>query len=213
MPELNIAIDAMGGDNGPSIVIEALEQLFHECVSHHFFVVGQSDSLTPLLKQQHGLHEHSAVSFVHAEQVVHMDDKPGQSLRDQSRIRLCVLRWNCSIKARPMRSSAVVIPARLMTNAYFQLKTLPGVLRPALMTAIPNQVGGKSFLLDLGANASCDSDTLFQFGVMGSVAADTLENDRDRKSALLNMGEEDIKGNDVVRNAAAAADRVRRIEL
>ena len=71
------------------------------------------------------------------------------------------------------------------------------------MTAIPNQVGGKSFLLDLGANASCDSDTLFQFGVMGSVAAEHLLGIERPKISLLNMGEEDIKGSDVVRNAAA----------
>lgn len=200
MPEIKLAIDAMGGDNGPSIVIEALAQQLHECSSHHFFVVGQSDSLTPLL-QQHGLHGHPQVTLINAEQVVHMDDKPGQALRSKPNSSMSV-----ALELLSKGEADAVISGgntgALMAKAYFQLKTLPGVLRPALMAALPNQQGGRSYLLDLGANASCDSETLFQFGVMGSVAAQVLENAPSPKVALLNMGEEEIKGNDVVKNAA-----------
>ena len=200
MPELNIAIDAMGGDNGPSIVIEALERAVSTYPNTHFTVFGHKDQINPLLKQ-YNLNESTAVSLVHAEQTILMDDKPGQSLRSKPNSSMCL-----ALQALANEQCHAMVcggnTGALMTNAYFTVKTLPGVLRPALMTAIPNRVGGKSFLLDLGANASCDSDTLFQFGVMGSVAAEHLLNIEKPKISLLNMGEEEIKGSDVVRNAA-----------
>ena len=201
MPELNIAIDAMGGDNGPSIVIEALEKAVHRYPDVKFTVVGHEQELTSLLGK-FNLSSHPSINLVHAEQVIEMDDKPGQSLRSkpESSMRVALQSLtdgNCQAMVSGGNTGA------LMTNAYFTLKTLPGVLRPALMTALPNQTGGKSYLLDLGANASCDSETLFQFGVMGAVAAEYLSGVPAPKISLLNMGEEDIKGNDVVRNAAA----------
>lgn len=201
MPELNIAIDAMGGDNGPSIVIEALKRAVSSYPTTHFTVFGHNDQVVPLLKQFQ-LNDIKNVSFVHAEQTILMDDKPGQSLRNKpkSSMRLALQSLadeQCDAMVCGGNTGA------LMTNAYFTVKTLPGVLRPALMTAIPNRLGDKSFLLDLGANASCDSDTLFQFGVMGAVAAEHLLRVEKPKISLLNMGEEEIKGSDVVRNAAA----------
>ena len=81
MPELKLAIDAMGGDNGPSIVIEALETV-STYPNTHFTVFGHKDQINPLLKQ-YNLNESNAVSLVHAEQTILMDDKPGQSLRSK----------------------------------------------------------------------------------------------------------------------------------
>jgi glycerol-3-phosphate acyltransferase PlsX len=201
MPELNVAIDAMGGDNGPSIVIEALEKAVHQYPDVAFTLFGHQTQLTPLL-ENHRLTGHPNLTVQHAEQVIEMDDKPGQSLRSKpdSSMRVALnalMDGHCQAMVSGGNTGA------LMTNAYFTLKTLPGVLRPALMTAIPNQKGGMSYLLDLGANASCDSETLFQFGVMGAVAAEQLSNVVAPKVSLLNMGVEEIKGNDVVRNAAA----------
>ena len=200
MPEIKLAIDAMGGDNGPSIVIDALCQLINEGTPHHFLVVGQHDSVIPLLSQ-YKLDEHPQVTFVHAEQVVEMDEKPGQALRAKPQSSMSIaLELLAKGEADGVVSGGNT--GALMAKAYFQLKTLPGVLRPALMAALPNQLGGRSYLLDLGANASCDSETLFQFGVMGSVAAQILEDISSPNVSLLNMGEEEIKGNDVVKNAA-----------
>ena len=201
MPELNIAIDAMGGDNGPSIVIEALERAVSTYPNTHFTVFGHKDQINPLLKQ-YNLNESTAVSLVHAEQTILMDDKPGQSLRSKpnSSMRLALqalANEQCHAMVCGGNTGA------LMTNAYFTVKTLPGVLRPALMTAIPNRVGGKSFLLDLGANASCDSDTLFQFGVMGSIHHACIHPEHDKpRVALLNIGEEDMKGLESIKQAA-----------
>ncbi|MGM0525399.1 MAG: phosphate acyltransferase PlsX [Pseudomonadota bacterium] len=201
MPEIKLAIDAMGGDNGPSIVIEAITECLRHPDSPQFLIVGQDDILQPLL-QHYQIDQHPQVKLVHAEQVVEMTDKPGQALRAKQNSSMSVA---LQLLAKG-EADAVVSGGNtgaLMTKAYFQLKTLPGVLRPALMAAIPNQQGGRSYLLDLGANASCDSETLFQFGVMGSVAAQTVEHISSPRIALLNMGEEEIKGNDVVKNAAS----------
>ncbi|WP_404403048.1 phosphate acyltransferase PlsX [Idiomarina seosinensis] len=200
MPEITLAIDAMGGDNGPSIVIEALAEYISSSKSCQFLVVGQQDIILPLLKQFQ-LSEHPQVKLIHADQVVEMNEKPGQALRSKPDSSMSVaLQLLAKGEADAMVSGGNT--GALMAKAYFQLKTLPGVLRPALMAALPNARGGRSYLLDLGANASCDSETLFQFGVMGSVAAQVIESSASPKVSLLNMGEEDIKGNDVVKNAA-----------
>ena len=200
MPDIKLAIDAMGGDNGPSIVIEALHQQLQSSNSNSFFVVGQKDVLTPLL-ERFELTEHPQITLIHAEQIVEMNDKPGQALRSKPNSSMSVA---LDLVAKG-EADAVISGGNtgaLMAKSYCQLKTLPGVVRPALMAALPNQLGGRSYLLDLGANASCDSETLFQFGVMGSVAAQVIEQNSSPKVSLLNMGEEEIKGNDVVKNAA-----------
>lgn len=200
MAALTLALDAMGGDNGPSIVIDALVDALSAFPEHHFIVVGDEDELKPLLAAQK-LDQHSRVTLRHASQTVEMSDKPGYSLRAKpdSSMRVA-LELVANGQAAACVSSGNT--GALMTKAYFSLKTLPGVLRPALMSAIPQASGGSAFLLDLGANPVCDSDTLFQFGLMGSVAAREVLHKENPRIALLNMGEEDIKGNDVVKSTA-----------
>ena len=200
MPELKLAIDAMGGDNGPSVVLEALKNSLKQNTTTQFVVVGDEAILSPLLNQ-FDLSEHPQVTPVHAEQVVEMTDKPGATMRQkpQSSMRIA-LDMHAHGEVDGVVSGGNT--GALMAQAYFILKPIPGVLRPALMAAIPNMTGGRSYLLDLGANPSCDSETLFQFGVMGSVAARVLESDKNVSVALLNMGEEELKGNDEVRTAA-----------
>ncbi|EKE86947.1 phosphate acyltransferase PlsX [Idiomarina xiamenensis] len=200
MATLRLALDAMGGDNGPSVVIEALQRAHRQFADVQFIVVGQDAVLQPLLTSA-GLDNSPRITLHHAEQVVEMTDKPGYSLRakPQSSMRIAL-----DLVADKQADACISAgnTGALMTNAYFALKTLPGVLRPALMSAIPNRQGGHAFLLDLGANPVCDSDTLFQFGVMGSVAAQHVLKLEQPRVALLNMGSEDIKGNDVVKAAA-----------
>ncbi|MFC0444767.1 phosphate acyltransferase PlsX [Pseudidiomarina halophila] len=200
MAALTLALDAMGGDNGPSIVIDALVDALSAFPQHHFIVVGDEAELEPLLAARK-LDQHDRVTLKHASQTVEMSDKPGYSLRAKpdSSMRVA-LELVASGEAAACVSSGNT--GALMTKAYFSLKTLPGVLRPALMSAIPQASGGSAFLLDLGANPVCDSDTLFQFGLMGSVAASEVLHKENPRVALLNMGEEDIKGNDVVKSTA-----------
>ncbi|RUO73988.1 phosphate acyltransferase PlsX [Pseudidiomarina sediminum] len=200
MAALTLALDAMGGDNGPSIVIEALARALEQFPQHHFIVVGDDAELAELLAAKK-LSNHPRVTVKHASQTVEMTDKPGYSLRakpDSS------MRVALDLVANDEAAACVSAgnTGALMTKAYFALKTLPGVLRPALMSAIPQASGKSAFVLDLGANPVCDSDTLFQFGVMGAVAAREVLGIERPRIALLNMGEEDIKGNDVVKSTA-----------
>ncbi|KFZ29667.1 phosphate acyltransferase [Pseudidiomarina atlantica] len=200
MAALTLALDAMGGDHGPSIVIAALKSALSEFAEVHFIVVGDEAELLPLLQQQQ-LDTHPRITLKHASQTVAMTDKPGYSLRAKPDSSMRI-----ALDLVASGDAAACVSAgntgALMTKAYFALKTLPGVLRPALMSAIPQASGKSSFLLDLGANPVCDSDTLFQFGVMGSQAARHVLHIEQPRVALLNMGEEDIKGNDVVKATA-----------
>ncbi|KFZ31783.1 phosphate acyltransferase [Pseudidiomarina salinarum] len=200
MAALTLALDAMGGDHGPSVVIGALKQALNSVSDTHFIVVGDETELTELLTKANLL-DHPRITLKHASQTVTMTDKPGYSLRakpDSS------MRVALELVADGSADACVSAgnTGALMTKAYFTLKTLPGVLRPALMSAIPQARGGSAFILDLGANPVCDSDTLFQFGIMGSVAAQQVLNIDRPRVALLNMGSEEIKGNDVVKTAA-----------
>jgi phosphate acyltransferase len=201
MATLTLTLDAMGGDNGPSIVISALTQALLSFPNIHFIVVGDEAELVPLLRAAK-LEAHPRVQLKHASQTVTMTDKPGYSLRAKpdSSMRIAL-----ELVADGTADACVSAgnTGALMTKAYFTLKTLPGVLRPALMAAIPQHNAGTAFLLDLGANPVCDSETLFQFGVMGSVAAQQVLAIPAPRVALLNMGEEEMKGNDVVKATAA----------
>ncbi len=201
MATLTLTLDAMGGDHGPSVVISALTQALISFPKVHFIVVGDESELIPLL-QAAQLEAHPRVQLKHASQTVTMTDKPGYSLRakpDSS------MRVALELLADGTANACVSAgnTGALMTKAYFSLKTLPGVLRPALMAALPQREAGTAFLLDLGANPVCDSDTLFQFGVMGSVAAQQVLGIDKPRVALLNMGAEEMKGNDVVKATAA----------
>lgn len=204
MAKLTLVIDAMGGDRGPSIVVAALIRALQSFPDVEFILTGDEPRLQALFKRE-GKNlkapERARVHFRHTSQIVQMDDKPSQCLRHKTDSSMRV-----AIDLVADGEAHGVVSAgntgALMAIAYLRLKALPGVLRPALVAAIPNEQGGQSFLLDLGANPGCDSDSLFQFGVMGSVLAQELHDIPTPRVALLNMGTEDIKGPDVVKQAA-----------
>ncbi|MCC5854998.1 MAG: phosphate acyltransferase PlsX [Idiomarina sp.] len=199
MSSLTLALDAMGGDRGPAVVVAALSRALHSFPNVHFILIGDANELKPLL-QQEKLFEHPRITLEHTDEVIEMTDKPGQCLRSKPKASMRI-----AIEAVADNRAQACVSAgntgALMAIAYLKLKTIPGVIRPALVAPLPNQAGGQSFLLDLGANPVCDSDTLFQFGVMGSVLAREVAGIENPKVALLNMGEEEIKGHDTVRHA------------
>lgn len=198
MTELTIALDAMGGDQGPGIVVTALARALSSFPHVHFIIVGDQAALTPLLGK---LADHPRIQIQHASQVVAMDDKPSAVVRakpDSSMRAALDLVHNGTAQACVSSGNT----GALMAMAYLTLRTLPGVIRPALVASLPQQNGGQSLLLDLGANPSCDAETLCQFGIMGSVMAQQLLKRANPKVALLNMGREEMKGHDGVRHAA-----------
>ncbi|EIK53908.1 putative phosphate acyltransferase [Stutzerimonas stutzeri TS44] len=200
-----IAIDAMGGDFGPRCIVPASLSCLAESSSLHLALVGQSSLLEPLIAE-HSSVDRARLQIVDAEDVIGMAERPAQALRgrSQSSMRIALE------LVRDGRAQACVSAGNtgaLMALARQVLKTLPGIDRPAMVTAIPTRAN-PCLLLDLGANVDCSAEQLQQFAVMGSVAAQALGIERPRV-ALLNIGIEEVKGNQQVKLAAALLQQVR----
>jgi len=201
---LHIAIDAMGGDRGPSVSVPAALAAAREFRDVRFTLTGRQADLERELKGA----TLANVSCLFASDVVEMTDHPRDALRrkkDSSMRRAIDL-----VKANDAHACVSAgNTGALMATAHFVLKMLPGVERPAIVSIIPSR-GGHTYMLDLGANASCTPAQLCQFAVMGSVLAADLEGAHERpRVGLLNIGEEEIKGNDIVQaahNLMGAAD-------
>lgn len=193
-----IAIDAMGGDFGPRSIVQACIACLSEHPSLYLALVGQPKLLEEILSTHRGV-DRARLQVLPATEVIAMSDKPSQVLRGKPdasmRIALQALRDD--------RVQAVVSAGNtgaLMALSCHVLKTLPGVSRPAMVAAIPTRTGHCQ-VLDLGANVDCDAEHLYQFAHMGAVAAEAQGVVRPRV-ALLNVGTEDIKGNQQVKAAS-----------
>jgi glycerol-3-phosphate acyltransferase PlsX len=194
-----IAIDAMGGDFGPRNIVQASLACLSATPSLHLTLVGQAPLIEELIARHHGV-DRSRLRVVNASEVIAMDERPSQALRGKpdSSMRVALdLVANGEAQACVSAGNT----GALMALSRFVLKTLPGIDRPAMVAAIPTR-RGYCQLLDLGANVDCSAENLYQFAVMGSVAAEALGVVRP-KVALLNVGTEDIKGNQQVKLAAS----------
>ncbi|MBY8932056.1 MULTISPECIES: phosphate acyltransferase PlsX [Pseudomonas] len=193
-----IAIDAMGGDFGPRSIVQACIASLSATPSLHLTLVGQPTLIEELIAG-HPAVDRARLTVTPASETITMDEKPAAALRgkpDSSmRVALELLRDG---KVHACVSAGNT--GALMALSRHVLKTLPGIDRPAMVAAIPTQKGYCQ-LLDLGANVDCSAEHLLQFAVMGSVAAEALGVVRPRV-ALLNIGTEDIKGNQQVKLAA-----------
>lgn len=194
-----IAIDAMGGDFGPRSIVQACIACLSATPSLHLTLVGQPSILETLIAG-HSAVDRSRLTITPASEVIAMNERPSNALRSKPdssmRVALELLRDG---KVQACVSSGNT--GALMALSRHVLKTLPGIDRPAMVAAVPTQTGYCQ-LLDLGANVDCTAGQLFQFAVMGSVAAQALGVLRPRV-ALLNIGTEDVKGNQQVKEAAA----------
>jgi len=186
----------MSGDHGTSVSVPAALAAAREFSDVRFTLIGRQ----PDLERELGTAAPSNVSCLFASDVVEMTDHPREALRrkkDSSMRRAIDL-----VKAHDAHACVSAgNTGALMATAHFVLKMLPGVERPAIVSLIPSR-GGHTYMLDLGANASCTPLQLSQFAVMGSVLAADLEGAHDNpRVGLLNIGEEEIKGNDIVQAA------------
>ncbi len=196
---LCISIDAMGGDFGPEVTVPAAAQALARHPTLELVLVGDEARVAPHLGA-HGLDQHPRTAFEHAPQVVEMHDKPSVALRNK---RESSLRRSIDL-VRDGRASACVSAGNtgaLMAIARFVLKTLPGIDRPAICARMPG-ASKPTHVLDLGANVDSTSAELFRFAVMGAVLAEAIDNRHNPSVALLNIGEEEIKGNDRVKQTA-----------
>lgn len=189
----------MGGDFGPSVVVPAAAMALQEKPHLKFMFFGDQNKIAPLMATYPAL---KAVSTIHhTEKTVGSDEKPSVALRagKDSSMRL-------AIDAVKSGQAGGIVSAgntgALMAMAKLVLRCLPGVDRPALASVMPTK-NGSTVVLDLGANVSCDGEILVQFAVMGAVYARHVRGIPDPTVAILNVGSEEMKGNDAVREAAA----------
>ena len=188
----------MGGDFGPHCIVQASIACLAAIPSLHLVLVGQSAIIEELIARHPDV-DRSRLHIEHASEVVAMDERPAQALRgkpDSSmRIALELVR-----SGRVQACVSAGNTGALMALSRYVLKTLPGIDRPAMVTAIPT-TRGPCHLLDLGANVDCSAEQLYQFALMGVVAAEAA-GVLNPRVALLNIGTEEIKGNQQVKLAA-----------
>ncbi|PKG38681.1 phosphate acyltransferase PlsX [Psychromonas sp. Urea-02u-13] len=209
MRKYTIALDAMGGDLGPHISLLAAKKTLQEYPTLSLIIVGTREKIIPLLKQ-YTLLDHSRLSFIHADNIISMEDNPVYVLRHVSNSSMHVaLKIVADGKADACVSAGNT--GALMLLAKQALKTIPGISRPALVSGLPNNCAGYTYLLDLGANLQCDSDTLFNFAVMGSVLCENVEQLEKPKVALLNVGKENNKGSDIIKRSASLLNESKHI--
>ena len=199
MATITIAIDAMGGDHGLEIVIPACVRAVRNNSNLKLLLVGDQSQVISHLKK-HGAAINSQLSVVHASDVVGMDELPSYALRNKkdSSMRVAI---NLVKEGKAQACVSAGNTGALMATARFVLKTLPGIDRPAIMAELPT-MRGRTRVIDLGANVDSCAEHLFQFAVMGSALIQALDGKVAPKIALLNIGVEEIKGNDQVKRTA-----------
>jgi glycerol-3-phosphate acyltransferase PlsX len=197
---IKISIDCMGGDHGCAVTVPAAVSFVNREPGAELVLVGREEAIRAELKKHHAL-DHARLSIVHAEEVVAMDDPVEVAMRRKkdSSMRVAIT------LVKDGRTQACVSAGNtgaLMAISRYVLKTLPGVDRPAICALIPNQKDKPTYMLDLGANVDCEPHHLHQFALMGSALVASSEGRAKPTVGLLNIGEEDIKGNEVVKQTA-----------
>ncbi len=196
---VTVAVDAMGGDHGPTVTVAASLAFLEERPDARVVLVGLAPALEEALARARSKAKDRAT--IHAcSEVVAMDEPPADALRKKkdSSMRVAV---NLVKDGAAQACVSAGNTGALMAIARFVLKTLPGIDRPAIASQLPTRTGVTT-ALDLGANVNCTPAQLVQFAVMGSALATAVERIERPTVGLLNIGEEDIKGNDVVKQTA-----------
>lgn len=200
-----IALDAMGGDFGPSVTIPAAAGALKKMDNTKLMIFGDEKIIAPILAQYPHLKKHSTLH--HTNIAISSTDKPSKALRSGkgSSMRL-------AIEAVKDGTADGVVSAgntgALMVMSKMLLKCLPGISRPAIASVMPTETG-KTVMLDLGANLACDAEVLTQFAVLGAVYARVVEGITNPTVGLLNVGTEEMKGHEEIRGAAAILSSVK----
>jgi glycerol-3-phosphate acyltransferase PlsX len=206
---VTLAIDCMGGDFGPAVTVPAALCFLEAHAAARIVLVGRAEAIEAELKRHHGKHQHvkhqhavasERLTVRNATEMVEMDDAPSQALKRKkdSSMRVAI------DLVKSGEADACVSAGNtgaLMAISSVILRTLPGIDRPAIVSVLPT-LAGSTYVLDLGANVDCSPENLLQFGLMGSILVTAVEHKERPRVGLLNIGEEEIKGNAVVKRAA-----------
>ena len=198
MSPVRIVVDCMGGDHGPSVTLPASKSFLEKHPDAELVLVGLPEAIEPA-------RQWPRTTLVTASEVVTMDDAVEVALRRKkdSSMRVAISQLKAS-EGKPALAHACVSAGNtgaLMGLARYLLKTVDGIDRPALATVMPNSKDGFTTVLDLGANVDCSAEHLLQFAVMGSALVSAVDGKDSPSVGLLNIGEEMIKGSEVIKQA------------
>jgi len=201
-PTVTIALDAMSGDLGAKIAVQAALAAIQKHTDINITLVGDEAVLSPLLKAKFK----DRLTVHHASEVVTMEESAAVAMRSKKD---SSMRVSVNLVKDGLADACVSAgnTGALMGTAKFVLKMLPGVDRPAIVTSLPNTVNGHVHMLDLGANVDCTPEQLYQFAVMGSALSAVVDSKTKPRVGLLNIGSEDIKGNELVKETDALLQR------
>jgi glycerol-3-phosphate acyltransferase PlsX len=212
LSEVRLSVDCMGGDHGPSVTLPACKAFLDRHPDARLMLVGTEEALR-------AAQSWPRTSCVIATEVVTMDDPVEVALRKKrdSSMRVAISQVKPSEEGARAADACVSAgnTGALMAVARYVLKTLEGIDRPAIATVMPHRRGGFTTVLDLGANVDCSAEHLLQFALMGSALVAAVEGREDPSVGLLNIGEEAIKGSEIIKAAAellrqaAAQGRIR----
>jgi glycerol-3-phosphate acyltransferase PlsX len=197
---ITVAVDAMGGDHGPSVTLPAALRFLEQYPDARVIAVGLEEPLRTALARLRS--PASARLTIHpATEVVEMHEPPAAALRvkKDSSMRVAI---NLVKEGAAEACVSAGNTGALMAISRFVLKTLPGVDRPAIASQLPTKKGGATTVLDLGANVNCSPEQLLQFAAMGTALVSAVDHIERPTVGLLNIGEEDIKGNELVKETA-----------
>ena len=194
---ITLAVDAMGGDHGPSVTIPASINALSKYDQLHIILVGDKELIQ--IELQKNKYTNTRLSIQHASEVVEMDESPQSALKNKkdSSMRVAI---NLIKEEKAQACVSAGNTGALMATARYVLKMLPGIDRPAIASSLPSQKG-TTYMLDLGANTDCTAENLFQFAVMGAMLVSSVTGNPKPSVGLLNIGSEDMKGNEVVKQA------------
>ena len=195
---VRIAVDCMGGDHGPAVTLPACRAFLAAHPAAELILVGRAEALAPALRWERCTH-------VVAAEVIAMDDPIEVALRRKKDSSLRVAVNQVKPDANGASPAQACVSAgntgALMAVSRYVLKTLEGIDRPAIAAVMPNQRGGYTTVLDLGANVDCTAEHLLQFAVMGSALVAAVDGKENPSVGLLNIGEEEIKGSEIIKSA------------
>jgi phosphate acyltransferase len=190
---MKIGLDIMGGDYAPkAIVLGAMEAHQSLAPHEHLVLIGDTQQIKPLLSEKGFNPDH--FEYVHTDEVIGMGEHATKAILQKPNSSISV-GFQLLKEGKIDSFASAGNSGAMLVGAVFSVKTIPGIIRPCLCTIVPKLKGGVGLLLDVGANADCKPDTLLQFGTLGSLYAEHIMQIDNPKVALMNIGEEDEKGN------------------
>ncbi|HEV7329497.1 MAG TPA: phosphate acyltransferase PlsX [Flavisolibacter sp.] len=189
---MKIGIDMMGGDYAPREVINGVQEFLSEGTTAQVVLIGDEEKIKPLL-QETALPQGS-YSVVHAPQVIDMNEHPTRALKEKQQSSIAI-GFGLLAGGKTDAFISAGNTGAMLVGAHYALKPIEGVLRPTISTIVPKENGETGLLLDVGLNSDCKPEHLNQFAIMGSVYAQTILGIDKPRVALMNIGEEEGKGN------------------